>query len=116
MYNGLYSVTAFSRAIDFFFQGGRKRRWCVLRTYSPTEASIDIYMDDTKSRFKGTISLDKDLCPMLIVKNYDAKKKSPKHVYLSLKIGKRTYQFTADSFRELKEWSALLRQAIDNGE
>ena len=73
-------------------------------------------MDDTKSRFKGTISLDKDLCPMLIVKNYDSKKKSPKHVYLSLKIGKRTYQFTADSFRELKEWSALLRQAIDNGE
>lgn len=73
-------------------------------------------MDDTKSRFKGTISLDKDLCPMLIVKNYDTKKKSPKHVYLSLKIGKRTYLFTTDSFRELKEWSALLRQAIDNGE
>lgn len=73
-------------------------------------------MDDTKSRFKGTISLDKDLFPMLIVKNYDTKKKSPKHVFLSLKIGKRTYLFTADSFRELKEWSALLRQAIDNGE
>lgn len=72
-------------------------------------------MDDTKSRFKGTISLDKDLCPMLIVKNYDSKKKTPKNVYLSLKIGKRTYLFTADSFRELKEWSALLRQAIDNG-
>lgn len=88
----------------------------MLRTYSPTEASIDIYMDDTKSRFKGTISLDKDLCPMLIVKNYDSKKRSPKNVYLSLKIGKRTYQFTTDSFRELKEWSALLRQAVDNGE
>lgn len=102
--------------IFFSLKGGRKRRWCVLRTYSPTEASIDIYMDDTKSRFKGTISLDKDLCPMLIVKNYDTKKKSPKHVYLSLKIGKRTYLFTADSFRELKEWSALFRQAIDNGE
>lgn len=72
-------------------------------------------MDDTKSRFKGTISLDKDVCPMLIVKNYESKKKSPKNVFLSLKIGKRTYQFTTDSFRELKEWSALLRQAIDNG-
>ena len=88
----------------------------MLRTYSQSEASIDIYMDDTKSRFKGTISLDKDLCPMLIVKNYDSKKKTPKNVYLMLKIGKRTYQFTADSFRELKEWSALMRQAIDNGE
>ena len=52
---------------------------------------------------------------MLIVKNYDTKKKSPKNVYLYLKIGKRSYRFTADSFRELKDWSALLRQAIDNG-
>lgn len=72
-------------------------------------------MDDTKTRFKGTISLDKDLCPMLIVKNFDSKKRTPKNVYLSLKIGKRNYLFTTDSFRELKEWSALLRQAIDNG-
>ncbi len=100
----------------FLLQGGRKRRWCVLRTYSQREASLDIYTDDSKSRFKGTISLDKDLCPILVVKNYDSKKKkSPKNVYLLLKIGKRSYQFTTDSFRELKEWCALLRQAIDNG-
>lgn len=98
-----------------FTQTGRKRRWCVLRTYSQTEASIDIYTDETKSRFKGTISLDKDLCPMLLVKNYDKKKRTPKNVSLVLKIGKRTYQFMADSFREVKEWSALMRQAIDNG-
>jgi len=51
------------------------------------------------------------------VKNYEGKKKkSPKNVSLVLKIGKKTYQFMADSFREIKEWSALMRQAIDNGE
>lgn len=53
---------------------------------------------------------------MLLVKNYDGKKKrNPKSVSLVLKIGKRTYQFMADSFREMKEWSSLMRQAIDNG-
>ncbi len=99
-------------------QGARRRRWCVLRTYSQAEASIDIYADETKSKFKGTITLDKAASPLLIVKNYDPKKKkAPKNAYFVLKIdGKRTFQFTADSFCELKEWTALTRQAIDNGE
>ncbi len=87
----------------------------MLRTYSQTEASIDIYTDETKSRFKGTICLDKDLCPIIVVKNYEGKKKKSKGARLVVKIGKRTYQFMADSFREIKEWSALMRQAIDNG-
>lgn len=100
---------------SFFRFGGRKRRWCVLRTYTQTEASIDIYLDETKLRYKGTVTLDKEMMPMLIVKNWDSKKKSPKNCFLSLKVGKHTYQFTADSFRELKEWSSLIRQAMDNG-
>ena len=99
----------------YLLQGGRKRRWCVLRTYTQTEASIDIYLDETKLRYKGTVTLDKEMMPMLIVKNWDSKKKSPKNCFLSLKVGKHTYQFTADSFRELKEWSSLIRQAMDNG-
>ena len=52
---------------------------------------------------------------MLVVKNYDAKKKTAKNCYLSIKVAKHSYQFAADSFKELREWAALIRQAIDNG-
>ncbi len=89
----------------------------MLRTYSQAEAGIDIYADETKNKYKGSITLDKASSPILIVKNYDPKKKkAAKNAYFLLKIdGKRTFQFTTDSFRELKEWTALTRQAIDNG-
>jgi hypothetical protein len=96
-------------------QGGRKRRWCVLRTYNQTEASLDIYTDETKNRYKGSVTLDRDVSPILVVKNYDSKKKSAKNCFLSIKVAKHSYQFAADSFKELREWAALLRQAIDNG-
>lgn len=88
-----------------------------MRTYNQAEASIDIYADETKNKYKGSIALDKASSPLLIVKNYDPKKKkAPKNAYFLLKVdGKRSFQFTTDSFRELKEWTALIRQAIDNG-
>ena len=100
-----------------YVQGAKRRRWCVLRTYTQTEASIDIYSDETKNKYKGSIALDKASSPILIVKNYDPKKKkAPKNCYFIIKVdGKRTFQFTTDSFRELKEWTALSRQAIDDG-
>ena len=97
-------------------QGGRKRRWCVLRKFSPTEASIDLYVDDTKSRYKGSISLDRDSAPILVVKNADKKRKVARQCYIIIKVGKATFQFTCDSFRELREWCALIRQAMDIGE
>ncbi len=89
----------------------------MLRTYNQAEAGIDIYADETKNKYKGSIALDKASSPLLIVKNYDPKKKkAAKNAYFLLKVdGKRTFQFTTDSFRELKEWTALTRQAIDNG-
>lgn len=98
-------------------QGGRRRRWCVLRTYTQTEASIDIYTDETKNKYKGSIALDKVSAPILVVKNYDPKKKKAhKNCYLLLKTEvKKNFQFTTDSFRDLKEWTALIRQVIDNG-
>lgn len=71
-------------------------------------------MDETKTRYKGSISLDKENAPILIVKNFDTKKKSPKNCYLLLKVGKNSCQLTADSFREIKEWSAAIRQAMDH--
>jgi len=52
----------------------------------------------------------------MVVKNADSKRrKTMKQCYLSLKVGKNSFHFTADSFRELKEWCALIRQAMDNG-
>ena len=95
----------------FSIKGGRKRRWCVLRTFSPNEASIDLYLDESKTRYKGSISLDKDAAPILMVKNADKKRKA----YILLKVGKSSFQFTCDSFRELTEWCALIRQAMDVG-
>lgn len=87
-----------------------------MRTYSHTEAALDVYLDESRSRYKGTISLDKESNPILYVKNTDGKhaKKASK-CYFSIKVGKNTYSFTADSFRELKEWCSLVRQAMDNG-
>ena len=87
----------------------------MLRTYNQTEASLDIYTDETKNRYKGSVTLDRDVSPMLVVKNYDPKKKTAKNCFLSIKVAKHSYQFAADSFKELREWAALLRQAIDNG-
>lgn len=87
----------------------------MLRTYTQSEASIDIYLDETKTRYKGSISLDKDASPLLIVKNVDGRRKSARQCYLSLKVGKNTYPFTTDSFRELREWCSLIRQAMDCG-
>lgn len=98
-----------------FLKGGRKRRWCVLRTFSPNEASIDLYVDESKTRYKGSISLDKDAAPILMVKNADKKRKVARQSYIVLKVGKNTFQFTCDSFRELTEWCALIRQAMDVG-
>ena len=72
-------------------------------------------MDDSKSRYKGSISLDKDAAPILIVKNADKKRKMSRQCYIIIKVGKGTFQFTCDSFRELTEWCALIRQAMDAG-
>ena len=101
--------------MQLFLQGGRKRRWCVLRTYTQSEASLDLYLDETKSRYKGSISLDRETNPILIIKNLDKKRKTSKCCYLALKVNKTSYQFATDSFRELKEWCSLIRQAMDNG-
>ena len=87
----------------------------MLRTYNQTEASIDLYTDETKTRYKGSVTLDRDVSPLLVVKNYDPKKKTAKNCFLSIKVAKHSYQFAADSFKELREWAALIRQAIDNG-
>ena len=87
----------------------------MLRTYNQTEASIDIYTDETKTRYKGSVTLDRDESPLLVVKNYDPKKKTAKNCHLSIKVAKHSYNFAADSFKELREWAALIRQAIDNG-
>lgn len=99
-------------------QGGRKRRWCVLRAFSQSEpACIDIYTDDTRTEFKRSIPLEKNLNP-IVVKNSDVssgKKKSAKHSYFALKVGKTVHHFTTDSWRELEEWCALIRQAMDSG-
>ena len=86
-----------------------------MRKFSPTEASIDLYVDDSKSRYKGSISLDKEAAPILIVKNADKKRKVARQCYIILKVGKNTFQFTCDSYRELTEWCALIRQAMDVG-
>lgn len=74
-----------------------------------------MYVDDSKSRYKGTISLDRDAAPILIVKNADKKRKVARQCYFVIKVGKDTFQFTCDSFRELTEWCALIRQAMDVG-
>lgn len=99
-------------------QGGRKQRWCVLRASSQSEpACIDIYTHDTKTQFKRSIPLEKNLNP-LVVKNSDVgsgKKKSAKHSYFALKVGKSVHHFTTDSWRKLEEWCALIRQAMDSG-
>ena len=87
----------------------------MLRKFSPTEASIDLYVDDSKSRYKGSISLDKEAAPILIVKNADKKRKAARQCYIIIKVGKNTFQFTCDSYRELTEWCALIRQAMDVG-
>ena len=88
----------------------------MLRKFSPSEASIDMYVDGTKTRYKGSISLDRDAGPILIVKNADKKRKVARQCYFTIKVGKGTFQFTCDSFRELTEWCALIRQAMDVGE
>lgn len=97
-------------------QGGRKRRWCVLRTYSAAEASMDIFVDETKTRYKGTIILDLEVQPVVLVKTPEAnKRRSLQSSYIVLKVGKSTYHFTTESYKELKQWSALFRQVIGYG-
>ena len=87
-----------------------------MRKFSPTEASIDLYVDDSKSRYKGSISLDNSAAPILIVKNADKQhRRMSRQCYIVIKVGKGTFQFTCESFRELKEWCALIRQAMDIG-
>ena len=77
---------------------------------------MDVYMDESRSRYKGSISLDKESNPILFVKNTDGKRsKKASKCYFSVRVGKHVYSFTADSFREMKEWCSLLRQAMDNG-
>ncbi len=114
-----------SSLIDIFFlstQGGKRRRWCVLRTYSSTEASLDIFVDDTKGRYKGTIRLDRDAEPVLMIRNEETSSSQQKtsnklqSSYLMIKVAKNVYHFTTESFNELKEWCALIRQVIDNGQ
>ena len=91
----------------------------MLRTYSSTEASLDIFVDDTKTRYKGTIRLDKEAEPVLTIRNEDSSssQKSSKHnsSYLVLRVGKSAYHFATESYTELKDWCALIRQVIDNG-
>ena len=104
-------------AIFLFAQGGKRRRWCVLRSYSAVEASLDIFVDDTKSRYKGSICLDKEAEPAILVKSVDEGRKGghQQPYYIILKVGKNSYHFTTESCKELKEWCALLRQIIDPG-
>jgi hypothetical protein len=100
----------------FFRFGGKKRRWCVLRTYSAIEASLDIFVDDTKTRYKGSICLDKEVQPTIAVKSADDGKHtgSLQNYYIAIKVGKNSYNFTTDTYKELKEWCALLRQIVHN--
>lgn len=87
-----------------------------MRVYSPVEASLDIFVDDTKTRYKGSICLDKEAQPLMLVKMTDSSHRG--HLqsnYIVLKVGKNSYHFTTESYRELKEWCALLRQVIDAG-
>lgn len=100
---------------SFFRFGGRRRRWCVLRTYNSTEASLDIFLDDTKTRYKGNICLDREAEPLLFVRSTDhSTAHKGESAYIALKVGKNAYHFTTDSFKELKEWCALFRQVIDS--
>ncbi|XP_019856724.1 PREDICTED: uncharacterized protein LOC109585181 [Amphimedon queenslandica] len=94
---------------SFFRFGGKKKRWCVLRTYSSVEASMDIFLDESKTRYKGSICLDKEAQPLIVVKPADDRSS----YYMILKVGKNSYHFTTDSQRELKDWAALLRQIVD---
>lgn len=84
----------------------------MLRTYSSVEASLDIFLDDSKTRYKGSICLDKEAQPLIVVKSSDDRSSS---YYIILKVGKNSYHFTTDSHKDLKEWAALLRQVIDPG-
>ena len=94
-----------------------------MRTYSSTEASLDIFVDESKSRYKGSICLDRSASPTILVRTteVDGSDRSPNKkgklltTYIILKVGKNTYHFTTESFSELKEWCALLRQVIDAG-
>lgn len=72
---------------------------------------MDIFLDETKTRYKGSICLDKEAQPIIVVKPADDRSS----YYMILKVGKNSYHFTTDSQRELKEWAALLRQIVDPG-
>ena len=77
---------------------------------------MDIFVDETKTRYKGTIVLDKEIQPVIVVKTPEvAKRSSLQNSYIMLKVGKNTYHFSAESYKELKQWSALIRQVIDYG-
>lgn len=103
--------------VPCFSQGGRKRRWCVLRSYSPYEASLDIFMDDSKTRYKGSITLDREANPVMIVKTSEfSQRRKINTGYMVLKVGKNTYHFTSETLREMTEWCALIRQSISDGE
>lgn len=69
-------------------------------------------MDDSKTRYKGSICLDKEAQPIIVVKSNDDRQQT---YYMVLKVGKNSFHFTTESQKELKEWSALLRQVIDPG-
>ena len=87
-----------------------------MRTYNSTEASLDIFLDDTKTRYKGSICLDREAEPLLFVRSTDhSTPHKGESAYIALKVGKNAYHFTTDSFKELKEWCALFRQVIDSG-
>ena len=88
----------------------------MLRTYSPTEAAMDIFTDDSKTRYKGSITLDKETNPVMIVKTSEiAQRRKVNAGYMVLKVGKNTYHFSTDTFSEMAEWCALIRQAISDG-
>ena len=53
----------------------------------------------------------------MIVKTSDfSQRRKVNNGYMILKVGSNTYHFTTETFREMTEWCALLRQAISDGE
>ena len=77
---------------------------------------MDIFTDDSKTRYKGSITLDKESNPVMFVKTSEiAQRRKVNAGYMVLKVGKNTYHFSTDTFCEMAEWCALIRQAISDG-
>lgn len=74
-------------------------------------------MDDSKTRYKGSITLDREANPVMIVKTSEfSQRRKINTGYMVLKVGKNTYHFTTETHRDMTEWCALIRQSISDGE